>query len=109
MTKPKDSKDYYFNGLDEFVDAVTGGEDEGEAPESPTKTDYRKKIQRIAEWKLREKQDKGSGSSTATPTPPKPKGPTTTTTKPTPKKHGDAPQAPAGQEYYWYEPRPKGA
>jgi hypothetical protein len=97
---PKDSKDYYLNGLDEFVDAVTGGEGEGD--EAPTKTDYRKKIQQIAEWKLREKQDKGAGSSTPKASPPKPKGPTTT---PTPKKHGDAPTPPPGKEYYWYEPK----
>jgi hypothetical protein len=99
-------KSHYMEGVDEFVDAITGGEDEEAKPKG--KTDYRKKImqeasRRFAEWKLRKKQDD-------TGKPPKPKVPKTETTlpsKPAPKKHGDAPQAPAGQEYYWYEPKPR--
>jgi hypothetical protein len=111
MSKPEknDSKTHYMDGVDEFVEAVTGGEDE-DPPKPKPKTDYRKKIvqeaaRRTALWKLRKKQD----DSGKPPKPATPKTPATPGTKPAPKKHGDAPQPPSGQEYYWYEPKPRKA
>ncbi len=96
----------YYDGLDAYVDAITGGDEE------KPKTDYKRKIiERAAairkgEWKLRKKSpDKGNSTPTTPKTPTIPKTPNST---PKPKAHGEHPQAPAGMEYYWSDYQPKG-
>lgn len=97
------SKEHYLEGAPEFQDTLDDALDELESRSAY----YRRRIiQRAmairaeAEWKLRKKSpDKPK----PTPTPTTPKAPSTTPSKPR-ADHGEAPQAPAGQSYYWAEP-----
>ena len=112
MKTDNDSRDRWLQGLDTYIEVLEDAEEEQESKPKP-KTDYRKKIamrakaikQAQGEWKLRPKPDTSSGQQTPKPaTTPKTKLPS----QPKQKAHGDAPQAPAGQEYYWYDYKPTG-
>jgi hypothetical protein len=100
---PEDGKKRYMEGLDEYINALLDAKDEDQPTEKP---DYRRQItmRAEAEWKLRPKQDK-TNSPAKKPT--TSKTPATPTTQPAPKKHGEHPPAPPGQEFYWYDYTPK--
>jgi hypothetical protein len=110
-------RDHYMEGVDAFVQALAPdlSEEPEDEQDKPIKdaSYYRRTITQRAkammqargEWKLRPKTEKPKGQST--PKPATPSAPATTSPQPR-SNHGKAPQAPQGQEYYWYDYKPKG-
>jgi hypothetical protein len=98
------SEKEFLGELIDYLEQKWEEMDEAEMASSGAQRDYRSEIvaramRKRGEWKLRKKQEKPKGQS-------KPTTPKTSPSSPKPRAdHGTAPQAPAGEEYYWYEPK----